>query len=92
MKHKVILAAVAAVSLLAFASAGHAFPIAPMQAAQSSDIQQVTVWGKPFPYGYTWRLARACTRYVPVETSRGTVMRRAWVCRGRGRAVVSYRG
>lgn len=100
MTHKVILAAVAAVGLLAFSDAGNAFPVASMQAASSAsvqraNVQQVTFWGRAFPYRYTWSVTRACTRYVPVETARGTVMRRVWVCGRYGHyrngAVVSYR-
>ncbi len=100
MTHKAILAAVAAVGLLAFSGASNAFPVAPIQAdtaagLQHPNVQQVTFWGRAFPYGYTWSVTRACTRYVPVETARGTVMRRVWVCGRYGHyrngAVVSYR-
>ena len=92
MTHKLILAATAAVALVASAGPGGAFPAARTYAAQYSSVQRVTFWGQAFPYGYNWSLVRACTRYVPVETSRGPVMRRAWVCGERGRNVVSYKG
>jgi hypothetical protein len=37
-------------------------------------------WGEAFPYGYRWSLVRACTRYEPVDTARGVVMEKVWVC------------
>lgn len=39
--------------------------------------------GQAFPYGYQWSLARACTRYEPVETKYGTRMEKVWVCAAR---------
>lgn len=101
MTKKAILAATAALGLLAFTGATSAFPVAPIKAAAGSglsqpNVQQVTFWGRAFPYRYTWNVNRACTRYVPVETAHGTVTRRVWVCGrsgryGKGEAVVSYR-
>lgn len=37
-------------------------------------------WGEPFPYGYRWSVARACTRYEPVDTAHGVRMKKVWVC------------
>jgi len=90
MLNKVLVAATAAFALSVSAGAGIAFPAIPMQGGQSSsNVQQVTFWAKPFPHRYNWSLARACTRYEPVETARGTVMQRVWVCEDRRR--YSYR-
>jgi len=44
-------------------------------------VRGLPFWGEAFPYGYRWSLVKACTRYVPVETSRGIRMQRMWVCR-----------
>jgi hypothetical protein len=92
MTHKVFLAATAAVTLFVSAGAGVAFPVAPMQAAPMAAVTKVTFWGKSFPYRYRWSLARACTRYETVETSKGPVMERVWVCGQRRGRVVSYKG
>lgn len=92
MTHKVVLAAAAAIALFSSVGAGAAFPVAPIQAAPEKTVTNVTFWGKPFPYRYNWRLARGCTRYETVETSRGPVTQRVWVCGQRRDAVVSYRG
>jgi hypothetical protein len=92
MAQKMLLAATAAIALFISAGAGVAFPVAPMQAAPTTAVTKVTFWGKSFPYGYRWSLARACTRHEPVETSRGPVMQRVWVCGHRRETVVSYRG
>lgn len=92
MTHKVFLAATVAIALFVSAGAGVAFPVAPMKAAPTTAVTKVTFWGKPFPYRYRWSLARACTRYETVETSRGPVMERIWVCGHRRGRVVSYRG
>lgn len=84
--HKILLAAVTSFALSASAGSGIAFPSAPIHAAQSlPNVQQVTFWGRPFPYGYNWSLVRACTRYEPVETADGTRMQRVWVCGDRRR-------
>lgn len=92
MTHKLFLAATAAIALFASSNAGVALPVAPLQAAPTIAVTKVTFWAKPFPYGYRWSYARACTRYETVETSRGPVMQRVWVCGQRREAVVSYRG
>lgn len=92
MTHKVFLAATAAIALFVSAGAGVAFPVAPMQAAPTTAVTKVTFWGESFPYGYRWSLARACTRYETVETSRGPVMQRVWVCGQRRGGMVSYKG
>jgi hypothetical protein len=92
MTHKVYLAATAAIALFASAGASVASPIIPMQAAPAAAVTKVTFWAKSFPYRYNWSLARACTRYETVETSRGPVTERVWVCGHRRGRVVSYRG
>lgn len=95
MTHKVFLAATAATFLFVSAGSGVAFPVAPMRTAEPTGVSKISFWGKPFPYRYRWSLARACTRHEPVETSRGPVMKRVWVCvqrPGRRETVVSYRG
>jgi hypothetical protein len=51
-------------------------------------VEPLGFWGKPFPYGYQWSLARACSRYEPEEGPRGTTWRRVWVCNVRPRSVV----
>jgi hypothetical protein len=75
----VVLACAAAIALMVSAAPGMAFPAAPLP-VQTAGVEKVTFWGRPFPYRYNWSLARACIRYVPVETARGPVMRRVWVC------------
>jgi len=92
MAQKMLLAATAAIALFISAGAGVAFPAAPMQTVQPTSITKVTFWARSFPYGYRWSLARACTRYESVETSRGPVIQRVWVCGHRRDTVVSYRG
>jgi hypothetical protein len=92
MIQKVLLAATAAIALFVSTGAGVAFPVAPMQVGPTTAVTKVTFWGEPFPYGYRWRVARGCTRYETVETSRGPVMQRVWVCGPRRGRVVSYRG
>jgi hypothetical protein len=92
MMHKVFLAATAAVVLFVSAGASHAFPIAPIDMVRPANATKVTFWGQPFPYGYRWSLARACMRYETIETSRGRVTQRVWVCGRHREAVVSYRG
>lgn len=93
MVRKVLVAATVAFALSFSAGAGYAFPVAPFHAIQNPpSVRQVTFWGRSFPYGYNWSLVRACTRYEPIETTRGTRMHRIWVCGERWRNVVSYRG
>jgi len=91
MTHKVFLAAAASVAFFVSAGVSSAFPVMPNLAMQKSAVRSVTFWGQAFPYGYNWSLARACTRYETVETSRGPVTRRVWVCGGRYKGAVSYR-
>jgi hypothetical protein len=90
MTNKVLLVAAAAFALFASVGTGAAFPVAPLQVTPTETAQKVTFWGKPFPYGYRW--SRSCTRYEWIETSRGLVMQRVWVCGNRREAVVSYKG
>lgn len=92
MTHTVFLAATTAIALFVSGGAGVAFPVTPMQAGPTAAVTKVTFWGEAFPYGYSWRLARGCTRYETVETSRGPVTQRVWVCGSRRGRVVSYRG
>ena len=56
------------------AAPGAALPALP------SSFEQVTFWAQPFPYGYRYSRAN-CYRYVRVETSRGTRVRRVFICR-----------
>jgi hypothetical protein len=52
-------------------------PVHPLQL--SSEIQPVSFFGRPYPFGYTgWG---HCVRYVQVETRWGPRLRRVWVCR-----------
>lgn len=90
MTNKVLLAAAAVIALFASVAVAAAFPVAPIHAAPAEVVQKITFWGKPFPYGYRW--SRSCTRYEMVETSRGPVMQRVWVCGHSRDAVVSYKG
>ncbi len=92
MMYKVFLATTAAIVLFVSAGAGQAFPIAPLETARPADVTKVTFWGQAFPYGYRWSAARACMRYETIETSRGRVTQRVWVCGRHREAVVSYRG
>lgn len=93
MTRKAILATVAVVALGASTQFAAAFPAAPLTAATQPTVEKVTFWGHAFPYQYNWSLVRACTRYEAVETPRGPVMKRVWVCtvNPRGEVVVSYR-
>lgn len=86
MRIKGFLTAVAFVLVSASASQSMTLPARPAVPAQAvAGLEQVTFWGRAFPYRYTWSRARACTRFEPVETSRGTRMQRVWVCNGRHR-------
>ncbi len=52
-------------------------PVNPLQI--SDEVQPVSFFGRPYPFGYTgWG---HCVRYVEVETRRGPRLRRIWVCR-----------
>ena len=86
MMYKNVLAAATVLGLFSSSGSSMAFTVDQLRAVpQSFAVQQVTFWGHPFPYGYNWSLARACTRYVPVETAHGTRLQRVWVCRQRWR-------
>jgi hypothetical protein len=92
MTRKVLFASVAAVAFGASVQFASAFPVTPMAAATHSHVAKVTFWAQPFPYRYNWSLVQACTHYETIETPRGPVMKRVWVCSvGRREAVVSYR-
>jgi hypothetical protein len=90
MMRKVALAVAAAVMLCGSSVSGSAFTSAPVTLVRGlSDIHQITFWGRPFPFGYTWSRVRACTEYTPIETENGrTRWQRVWVCAKRYR---SYR-
>jgi ABC-type glycerol-3-phosphate transport system substrate-binding protein len=80
---RLVLAAITALTVAAAAGPSSAMPAASLQALRAdSSVQQVTFWGRPFPYGYRWSLVRACTRYETVETPRGPRLHRIWVCAG----------
>lgn len=92
MIRKVLLATIVAATLGASIQLASAFPAAPLHIVAQPRAEKVTFWGHPFPYHYNWSLVRACTRYETVETPRGLITKRVWVCNvGRGGAVVSYR-
>jgi len=88
---RMAMAAIGAVILqAAWAGGAMALPAAPYQglpAGHQATIWRVGLpfWGENFPLHYTWSLARACTRLVPVETPRGTRLERVWVCAARRR-------
>lgn len=89
-----LLAAVAAVTTAVSVQVAGAFPAAPLTQVTQPTVEKVTFWGRPFPYHYSWSLVQACTRYETVETAKGPVTKRVWVCDAYGRrggAVVSYR-
>jgi hypothetical protein len=50
-------------------------------------VEPLGFWGKPFPYGYQWSLARACTRHEARTGPHGTTWRRVWVCNAGPRLV-----
>jgi hypothetical protein len=84
MHIKGFLTAVAFVFVSASASQSMTLPAHLVVTAQTAaGLEQVSFRGRAFPYRYNWSRARACTRFEPVETSRGTRMQRVWVCSGR---------
>lgn len=93
MIRNALLATVTAVTLGASVQFAFAFPAAPLTSVSQPAVEKVTFWGRPFPYYYNWSLVRACTRYETVETAKGPVTKRVWVCDvgQRGGPVVSYR-
>lgn len=93
MTRNAVLTAVSAVMLAASVQVASAFPAASLTQVAKPPVEKVTFWGRPFPYHYNWSLVRACTRYETVETARGPVTKRVWVCdvHQRTGAVVSYR-
>lgn len=68
------------IALLASVSSAFAMgPVAVAPAAVQSDVQDVSFFGRPYPYGYTgWG---PCVRYVEVQTRHGVRLRRVWACR-----------
>lgn len=94
MNRRILLATLSAMALCLTVQAAPAFPIIGTPQASQATLQKVTFWARSFPYRYNWSLVRACTHYETVETPRGPVVRRVWVCdlpARRSRAVVSYR-
>jgi hypothetical protein len=86
MIRKGLSVAVVFVALTASSGSALALTSAPLHAVPlSAGVHQVTFWARPFPYFYNWSLVRACTRYEPVETARGTRLQRVWVCREKSR-------
>jgi hypothetical protein len=73
-----VLCALAAGLMMGSGSASAlGLPVHPLQA--SGEAQQVSFFGRPYPFGYTgWG---HCVRYVRVETRSGPRLRRVWVCR-----------
>jgi len=51
------LASAAFLAVAAFATSATALPIQPVQIVKdiSSDVQQASFWGLPYPYGYSYR-------------------------------------
>jgi hypothetical protein len=92
MNRNALLMAVAVITLGASGQVAAAFPAAPLTQVTQPAVEKVTFWGRPFPYHYSWSLVQACTRYETVETAKGPVTKRVWVCDVEHRdAVVSYR-
>lgn len=93
MTHKALLTATIAVFVGTSVQFASAFPAAQWSTLSQPAVEKVTFWGRSFPYHYSWSLAEACTRYETVETPRGPVTKRVWVCSVNGPrdAVVSYR-
>lgn len=93
MAIKMLAAAVSALAIGTAVQSASAFPAVPGLKPTGTNIQNVTFWAEAFPYGYRWSLAQACTAYETVETPKGPVTRRVWVCSApdRREAVVSYR-
>jgi hypothetical protein len=85
MAHKVLPVVAAAIALYVSVGSCVAFPANPIQSVESSSVQRVTFWGRPFPYRYNWSLVRACTRYELLDGARGPRMHRIWVCGDRRR-------
>ena len=58
-----------------------AAPIHPVEIGKgvNSVIEQVSFWGLPYPYQYTYR-GNPCVRQVRVHTRSGWRMRRRWIC------------
>lgn len=84
MRIKGFLTAVAFVLVSVSASQSMTLRVRPVVPAEAiSGLEQVTFLGRAFPYRYNWSRIRACTRFEPVETSRGMRMQRIWVCAGR---------
>jgi hypothetical protein len=48
------------------------------QAEVASMATAISFWGRPYPYGYAgWG---PCVRYERIETERGIMSRRVWIC------------
>lgn len=83
MGSKITLNGIAALTAMFFmlsSGSGMAFMAASPQLLPSSKASLISFRGETFPYRYNWSIRRACTRYEPVETARGTILRRTWVC------------
>ncbi len=82
MAYRLTLGLVAALLLLV--SVGHRVLAADQAVRGAGRVvgtqAELGFWGRPFPIGYNWSLERACSRYEPVESDRGTRMERVWVC------------
>ncbi len=51
----------------------------PMTALIGPPVKFVSFWGKPFPFGYAY-FPGQCYLHVRVETRKGWVWRRVWIC------------
>jgi len=78
--HLMIVAASLAIGTSFTTSAGAAptYPIEPGPGT-TSIAEQVSFWGLPYPYGYSYRGHR-CLRHVRLQTRHGWRWRRVWVC------------
>jgi hypothetical protein len=59
----------------------NAAPMAPsaITARVSAGINLVSFWGLPFPFGYAYRPGQ-CYKEMPVDTGKGVVWKRVWIC------------
>jgi hypothetical protein len=73
----VVLGAFIAGGSLATAYGAPMTPSAMMQPTSPPDL--VSFWGLPFPFGFTYQPGQ-CYIWQTVETPRGPVVRRVWVC------------
>ena len=79
---KIVVVAAAFALGACLVSPAVAAPVQPIDIAKgvAPEIDQVSFWGLPYPYGYAWR-SNPCVRHVRVHSRGGYVRwRRVWVC------------